>query len=228
VPDEQRARLEQRLKEVTADLLISPGSSPDTTAGKRTAQLIETRNQIELALAQLDVAAAQRETSAAQRELAEAENRSAKALEDDRAGRDDATFWSRRFYTSLAVGNGVGFVTISTALIQSGKVGLAVVIGFGPLMYFALGLAAAGTIPWFIWRQRALKPSNWWQQILSPLPLFVSTVSSGFFLMGLGSAVFEVWQLNPVAAKIAESEAKVAGQQAGLILRTPPSSAPSQ
>jgi hypothetical protein len=209
LPDEQKRRLQSRLDDVNQRLGRIGPAPFGSGASREFSELIGSRDQIELALAQLDVAESQREASAAQRDLASAENRRAQASEDERASRDDDAFWSRRFYTSLAVGNGVGFLTIASALIQAGKVGLTVVLGFAPLMYFACGVGAAGAIPWLIWRQRASPSASRWQPPLRILIILATTLSAGFFVLGLGSAAVEVWQLNPVAAKAAEADAKV-------------------
>ena len=214
--DDQRERLQLRLVEAEREMREIERGYRDTNSLQRLSQLASTRDSIELALVQLDATDAQRQSSAAQLALADAERLRAKAAEDERLSRDDAAFWSRRFYTSLAVGNGVGFVTISSALIQSGKIGLAVVVGFAPLSYFAGGLAAAGAIPWLIWQQRARSPASRWLKPLRVATRLAATFSAGCFTLGLGSAAYEVWQFNPIAGKIAAAEALAAGRQAGL------------
>lgn len=206
--DDQRQRLQSRLIEVGQEIdRLKSGRQFEVTI-TRLGQLTATRDAIELALAQLDAAEAQRQSSAAQLALAEAENRSARATEDERVSRDDAAFWSRRFYTSLAVGNGVGFVTVASALIQHAKIDAAIVIGFAPITYFALGLTAAGLVPLLIWRQRASKPGGLWLRVLSTCTTYVTAASAVLFAMGLGSAVVETWQLNSAASTIAQLETR--------------------
>jgi Flp pilus assembly protein TadB len=219
---DQRARLQADLAEIRSEIESLRGARPGTYEFAHLNQLRTHREQTEMAFAQLELADAYQRASASQQRLAEAENRRAKASEDDRASRDDASFWSRRFYTSLAVGNGVGFVTISTAIIQSGKMGWAVVLGFAPLGYFAVGLTAASMIPWLVWRSRAAKEAGKLRPVFDRVVLAMATVSSGAFLLGVGAAAVEAWQMNAVAARVAIVEMRAEAAQTEAALRVPP------
>ena len=197
----QQKRLDARLHEIDEALARLGAVPTDSTVGKEVAQLRASRDQVEVALAQLDVAAAQREASGAQRALASAENNRADAADRDRLSRDDAAFWSRRFYTSLAVGNGVGFLTVSSALIQNAKSGWAVALGFAPLSYFALGVVFAGIIPFLVWRQRDPQTPHALQPWLRHATILAATFAVGLFVLGVSSSALEAWQMNDALGK---------------------------
>jgi hypothetical protein len=64
---------------------------------------------------------------------------------------DDAIFWFRRSFTSLALIHGAAFATMASGLLQSKSPQLTSKIVFVPLVLFAAGLVVAGIIPFLFY-----------------------------------------------------------------------------
>lgn len=66
---------------------------------------------------------------------------------------DDSEHWHRRFHTSLAIGNGAGFLAIANHIFDKDAAPLAVAYAIPSLVIFAAGLLLGGFIPFVLARR---------------------------------------------------------------------------
>ncbi len=155
--NDQRARLEARLKQLQA-WFDTPAQVP--VAGSPEWQVTqastEQQSAVEIALAQLDVAEATREAASAQRELAQAQDRATSEQEREKAAKDDATFWFRRFILGLSIAHGAAIAAITAGVFQANDPVQAAKLIDLPYALFAIGLLGAGATPLVLWRERSL------------------------------------------------------------------------
>ena len=150
------------------------------------------------------------EQTLAQLEAAAAVRRDTEAREAERLHHDDASYWSRRFNTSLAIGNGAGFALVTGALLQSQHIDQALVFAWQPMCCFGPGLLCAGALPWLLWAQRRSQKFRRAAQIASAL---LTTLAAGFFVLAIGTAVYTVTAAQKSAATVARAQRAVEGAE---------------
>lgn len=112
----------------------------------------------------------------------------------DRHDLEDAAFWLRRFFTSMAIGNAAALVAISAAVIQPDRP--TVPDGWLSLTvrFFTAGLVAAGAIPLILAadaalrRQHRARLTNWIPSVRYFVRLLycgVGIVAAAGFVVGL-------------------------------------------
>lgn len=74
----------------------------------------------------------------------------AKAEAVARIQAEERGFWFRRFYTSLAIGNGAAMAAVANHLFNPDTAQATVRAGLTPFVCFASGVVLAGTIPMFL------------------------------------------------------------------------------
>jgi len=155
--NDQRARLEARLKQLQV-WFDTPAQVPVAGSPEWQVTLASTEQQsaVEIALAQLDVAEATREAASAQRELAQAQDRATSEQEREKAAKDDATFWFRRFILGLSIAHGAAIAAITAGVFQANDPIQAAKLIDLPYTLFAIGLLGAGATPLVLWRERSL------------------------------------------------------------------------
>jgi hypothetical protein len=66
---------------------------------------------------------------------------------------ESATFWSRRFFVTLALANAGAFVTMASGLVQAEDPSKIAALVTPALVHFSWGMLASGAIPLFLWIQ---------------------------------------------------------------------------
>jgi hypothetical protein len=143
----------------------------------------------------------------------ERQGRNAARLERRKERKAEAEYWFRQWMNSLAIGNGAGFLSVTSGLLQANRLELALTLVYAPLTYFALGLLAAGMLRMLVWGIHVSPSGSRRQRISTNAVIFATVASASFFVLGLGSAVWQVTQFNPVAGKIAARTAAVAAKE---------------
>lgn len=79
----------------------------------------------------------------------------------DRAAQDDeATFWFRRFFTSVAIANGAAFAALAAGFLNTDDKA-AIANALAEIMsFFAIGMCTAGLIPALLWARVKLGASQ--------------------------------------------------------------------
>lgn len=147
-----RERLNARREQLKAEIhkaeeWVDRGANPTSEAWAKSSRDIQEILQIEAILAQMQTADAQRDLADAQRSVAKAQSEATTESEQLRSSNEGSAFWSRRFFTSVAVGNGAGaFATIS-ALLRPDPPLVSHSLAIWILACFLAGVALAGLLP---------------------------------------------------------------------------------
>jgi len=125
--------------------------------------------------------------------------------------REEELHWFRRFFTSLAIGNGGAFAAIGAGIMQAESIGPAAQLGFWPISFFGAGTIFAGVIPAALWLDKqsqywgtsenwtdrfSWSEVPWWRRIKK---MWVMTaygfagVAMLLFTAGVGSTAYLVW-----------------------------------
>jgi len=139
----------------------------------------------------------------------ERESRRAARLERHRERKAEADYWFRQWMNSLAIGNGAGFLAVTSGLLQAGRLERAITLVFAPLTYFALGLLFAGALRLLVWSTHTTKLGSLGEKVSQRATLAATTISALLFVCGITSSVFEVAQFNKVASQIASKTASI-------------------
>lgn len=137
-------------------------------------------------------------------------------LEDERAAREGRDFWFRRFILSLQIGNGAAFLATVTGMFQAEKDVLSImaVLAWAPALYFALGVGAAGVLPLLMFAQTAVRGHRLRESLVRHAVIALTTFSMGFFVLGSGSVVVQITQLQEPAVDAAAAIASTRAQAA--------------
>lgn len=110
----------------------------------------------------------------------------------DARASEEATFWFRRFFTSLAIANGAAFVALAAGFLQADDRALVAPLLPSPMTHFGVGMVLAGAVPLLFWLkiQTGKIPEKWMIGHISNgsvTGLIVSFVSASVIalLMGL-------------------------------------------
>lgn len=120
--------------------------------GVRLRALEQERGQLRLTLLQMDSTKVTQEATVAEEAL--------------KASRDDVSYWHRRYYTSLVIGSGAGFLAIANALMSADQLGYVPRLWLTTALFlFGVGVILAGAVPFCVFRQRssrdALRKDAW-------------------------------------------------------------------
>lgn len=153
------------------------------------------------------------EQTLAQVESTEALRRDTSEREVERLKQDDASFWTRRFHTSLAIGNGAGFALVTSVLLQSQHIEQAIVFVWPSMCLFGPGLIFAGALPWLFWAQRRFSESGWIRGPASMAAAFLTTLSAGCFVAAISISIYTVTSLQDAASEYARLQRAVEGAE---------------
>lgn len=133
--------------------------------------------------------------------------------ESERLKQDDASFWSRRFHTSLAIGNGAGFALVTGALLQSQQIDRALVFAWPSICLFGPGLIFAGALPWLLWAQRRYTTSARTTEFIGWLSTLMTSLSAACFVAAIATSIYTVTSLQGPASEIAKAQRAVEGAE---------------
>jgi hypothetical protein len=153
------------------------------------------------------------EQTLAQVESTEALRRDTLEREIERLKQDDSSYWSRRFHTSLAIGNGAGFALVTGALLQSQQVDQALVFAWPSMSFFGPGLVFAGALPWLLWAQRHFSERPRVRGAAGLATTLLTTLSAGCFVVAIGMSVYTVTSLQGAAGEMARAQRAVEGAE---------------
>lgn len=126
---------------------VRDGANPNSAQYERSKRNIVELREIEATLATMQLADAQAGVAGAQREVAAAQRDANETAEKERTASEDVTFWTRRFLTTISVGNAAGLSAVLIAMNQADapSVGLErlgwIILAFGG------GAFLGGTVP---------------------------------------------------------------------------------
>jgi len=119
-----RGRLNERRRELLLSfdqdaMWVRDGAAPSSANYARSQRNIDELREIEATLATMQLTDAQIGVAHAQREVAAAQRSATEDAERARAASEDVTFWSRRFLTTISVGNAAGLSAVLIAMNQA-------------------------------------------------------------------------------------------------------------
>ncbi len=108
---------------------------------------------------------------------------------------ESATFWSRRFFVTLALANAGAFVAMTSGLIQADRPAEVAALVTPAMIHFAWGMLASGSIPLFFWGEYLVRDfrgtyfnRNIFQEKVLPIVQWVTTQAVYF------ATVVGIWQ----------------------------------
>jgi hypothetical protein len=75
------------------------------------------------------------------------------AAERERSASEEASFWYRRFFTTLGLGNAAAFAAVASGFIQADDRRPIADAAANALTAFSIGMVAAGALPLLLWLQ---------------------------------------------------------------------------
>lgn len=117
---------------------------------------------------------------------------------------ESATFWFRRYFTSLGIANGAAFAALASGVLQADKPADIAPLAAPAMEHFAWGLLAAGAIPLLFYVEYKIRdfrndrydPNRFQAAVLPALQViagwsvyFAGTVGTYRFAMGLFTAI---------------------------------------
>lgn len=137
-------------------------------------------------------------------------------LEDERTAREGRDFWFRRFILSLQIGNGAAFLATVTGMFQAEKDVLSIMaaLAWAPALYFALGVGTAGALPLLMFAETAVRGHKLRESLVRHTVVALTTFSMGFFVLGAGSVVVQITQMQKPAVDAAAAATAAARAQA--------------
>jgi hypothetical protein len=95
---------------------------------------------------------------------------------------------------------------VTTGILQSSRLNQALVFGWEFAIYFGLGVLCAGVLPLVFWAQRRFKRAKLAMRIAS---ICLTTLAGGFFVLGVGWAVYRISEAQESAGVMAKAERQV-------------------
>jgi hypothetical protein len=134
----------------------------------------------------------------------------AKRADLSRLNREDATFWFRRFFTTLAIANAATFAALASGTVQADKPGAVAKVVAGPMIAFAWGMVMAGSLPLLLafwlraveWLEDHPYPrrqeKRWWIGVEagSSVCIFVAAAASALCL--IAGLCLALWNLQGI------------------------------
>ncbi len=165
---------------------VRDGAAPSSERYERSRRNIDELREIEATLATMQLADAQIKVAEAQFEVANSQRALSEAADRARSASEDATFWGRRFLTTISLGNAAGLSAVLLAMGQSDAPSVNPRLLLWVIIAFGAGAFIGGTVPLlrlaiFSERWRGARGllkvlANWIYPILATL----------FFLVGTG------------------------------------------
>lgn len=147
-----RERLNERREELLQNfdkdaMWVRDGADPSSPRYERSRRNIVELREIEATLATMQLADAQVGVADAQREVAAAQRDANLTAERERSASEDVTFWSRRYLTTISVGNAAGLSAVLIAMNQADAPAVDLRGLVWIILAFGGGAFLGGTVP---------------------------------------------------------------------------------
>jgi len=126
---------------------VRDGADPSSPRYERSKRNIDELREIEATLATMQLADAQLRVADAQHEVASAQRASNEAADKERAASEDVTFWTRRFLTTISLGNAAGLSAVLIAMNQADAPSVDIRRLGWIIIAFGTGAFLGGTVP---------------------------------------------------------------------------------
>lgn len=142
--DASRATLEEQLRLLTER---RDAAAVEKRAMTKASQFFEKQAEVNSLNAQI---------SNVRRELIALDRQENAVLETERMERskaavEGATFWFKRFFTTLGIANAGAFAALASGVLQADDVGKIARLAAPAMVHFTWGMLASGSIPLFLW-----------------------------------------------------------------------------
>lgn len=147
-----RGRLNERRQELLVSfdqdaMWVRDGAAPSSARYARSQRNIDELREIEATLATMQLTDAQINVAHAQHEVAAAQRSATEGAERARAASEDVIFWTRRFLTTISVGNAAGLSAVLIAMNQADAPSVDIRRLVWIIIAFGGGAFLGGTVP---------------------------------------------------------------------------------
>jgi len=147
-----RGKLNERRRELLESfdedaMWVRDGADPSSARYERSRRNIDELREVEATLATMQLADAQAGVAGAQREVAAAQRAANETAEKERTASEDVTFWTRRFLTTISVGNAAGLSATLIAMNQADAPSVSLGRLAWIILAFGGGAFLGGTVP---------------------------------------------------------------------------------